>query len=73
MSQQDNCFTTDGMRLVALLSWFSIEDDDFLRRQEAAGVPDNPPGWGGSLVPVIATAGGFVENEVFFLKFGILK
>ena len=58
---------------MALLSWFSMDDDDFLRRQEVAGVPDNPPGWGGSLVPIMATEGGFVENEVFFLKYGILS
>jgi len=50
-----------------------MEDDDFLRRQEGAGVPDNPPSCGGSLVPIMATEGGFVENEVFFLKFGILR
>jgi hypothetical protein len=63
-------FTTDGMQLEALLSWFSMEDEDFLRRQDAAGVPDNAPGCGGSLVPIIAIEGGLVENEVFFLKFG---
>jgi hypothetical protein len=36
-------------------------------------VPVNPPGCGGSLVPITAIDGGFVENDVFFLKFGILK
>jgi hypothetical protein len=46
-----------------------MEDDDFFRRQDAAGVPS----CGGSLVPIIATEGGFVENEVFFLKFGTLR
>jgi hypothetical protein len=61
------------MRLVAVFSWFSREDNDFLRRQDAAGVTANPPDCGGSLVPITATDGGFVENEVFFLKFGIIE
>jgi hypothetical protein len=61
------------MRLVAVFSWFSREDNDFFRRQDAAGVPVTPPGCGGSLVPITATDGGFVENEVFFLKFGIIE
>jgi hypothetical protein len=61
------------MRLVALFSWFSRQDNDFLRRQDVAGVLVNAPGCGGSLVPNTATDGGFVENEVFFLKFGTMK